>query len=116
MSRTRLVVATTMVALVAVAPAQAALPKLNATVGPGFDITLKRNGTRVTKLAPGKYTLVVSDKSPIHNFHLIGPGVKIDSGIGRTGAKTYTVTLRKGTYRYVCDPHSLAMQGSLKVG
>ena len=116
MSRIRLIVATAAVVLVAVAPAHAALPKLNATVGPGFDITLKRNGAKVTRVAPGKYTLVVSDKSSIHNFHLVGPGVRIDSGIGRTGTKTYTITLRKGTYRFICDPHELSMRGSFKVG
>ena len=26
----------------------------------------------------GKYTLVVSDKSSIHNFHLKGPGVNVE--------------------------------------
>lgn len=116
MSRISFIVATATVALVAVAPAHAALPKLNATVGPRFDITLKRNGAKVTKIAPGKYTLVVADKSSIHNFHLVGPGVRIDSGIGRTGTKTYTVALRKGTYRFLCDPHELAMHGSFRVG
>ncbi len=116
MFRSSLIVATATVALVGVAPAHAALPKLNATVGPGFDITLKRNGTKVTRVAPGKYTLVVADKSSIHNFHLVGPGVRIDSGIGRSGTKTYTVALRKGTYRFLCDPHELVMHGSFRVG
>ena len=116
MSRIRFIVATTTVALAAVAPAQAALPKLSAAVGPGFDITLKRNGAKVTRIAPGKYTLIVADKSSIHNFHLVGPGVRIDSGIGRTGTTIYTVALRKGTYRFLCDPHELAMHGSFKVG
>jgi plastocyanin len=27
------------------------------------------------------------------------------TGLAATGSKTITVTLRKGTYRYVCDPH-----------
>jgi len=116
MSRISLTVAIATLALFAVVPAHAALPKLTATVGPGFDITLKRNGTKVTRVAPGKYTLVVADKSSIHNFHLVGPGVRIDSGIGRSGTKTYTVALRKGTYRFLCDPHELVMHGSFRVG
>lgn len=87
MSRSSLIVATATVALVGVAPAHAALPKLNATVGPGSDITLKRNGAKVTRIAPGKYTLVVTDKSSIHNFHLVGAGRQGRLGIGRSGAK-----------------------------
>jgi plastocyanin len=31
------------------------------------------------------------------------------------GTKTWTVTLRKGTYRYVCDPHKTFMKGSFRV-
>ena len=116
MSRIRLAVAVAAVSLLAVAPAQAAPPKVVGTVGPGFDIVLKKGGVRVKSLKPGKYTLVVTDKSAIHNFHLVGPGVKIDSGIGRTGTKTYTVTFRRGTYRFLCDPHELAMHGSFRVG
>ena len=115
MSRLRLAVAAAAVSLVAVVPAQAALPKLVGTVGPGFTITLTKAGKKVTTLKPGKYTLVVADKSDIHNFHLTGRGVTIDSGVGRTGTKTYTVTLRAGTYRFQCDPHVFTMKGSFRV-
>ena len=31
------------------------------------------------------------------------------------GTKTVTVKLKKGTYRYVCDPHASVMKGSFKV-
>jgi plastocyanin len=31
------------------------------------------------------------------------------------GTKSRTFRLRKGTYRYVCDPHSSDMKGSFKV-
>ena len=115
MSRSRLVLATLVVSLAAAAPAQAALPKLVGTVGPGFTITLTKGGKKVTTLKPGKYTLVVTDRSSIHNFHLVGPAVRIDSGVGRTGTRTYTIALRVGTYRFVCDPHELAMRGSFRV-
>jgi plastocyanin len=100
---------------VAVAPAAAAT-KLTATVGPGFTITLKKAGKKVTSLKAGKYTIVVQDKSNIHDFHLKGPGVNKLTSVSYVGNKTWTVTLKKGTYRYVCDPHATAMKGSFKVG
>lgn len=104
------------VGLVATAPTQAATPKLVATVGPGFTISLKKAGTKVTKLKAGKYTIVVSDRSGIHNFHLTGPGVNKKTSVGSTSKSTWTVTFQKGkTYRYVCDPHASTMRGSFKV-
>jgi len=58
----------------------------------------------------------VTDKSPIHNFHLTGPGVNKEiTSVSFQGTKTVTVTLKKGTYKYVCDPHASAMKGSFKV-
>jgi plastocyanin len=35
--------------------------------------------------------------------------------VSEVKTKTWTVTLKKGTYRYVCDPHSSQMKGSFKV-
>jgi len=35
--------------------------------------------------------------------------------IGGKGTFTWTVTLRKGTYTYVCDPHKEFMKGSFTV-
>ena len=101
-------------ALTVPAPAPAATA-LTATVGPGFNITLTKAGKKVTSLKPGKYTITVRDRSNIHNFHLIGPRVNKDSGVAATGTKTFTVKLRKGTYRYVCDPHAEAMKGRFSV-
>jgi plastocyanin len=103
------------VALVAVAPASAAVPTLNATDGPGFTITLKKSGKKVTSLKAGKYKIVVKDLSNIHNFHLKGPGVEKKTGVGPKGTFTWTVTLKKGTYKYLCDPHATIMKGSFKV-
>jgi hypothetical protein len=61
--------------LVVVAPSNAALPKLTGTVGPGFTITLKRLGKPFKTLKAGTYSVTVTDRSNIHNFHLRGPGV-----------------------------------------
>lgn len=112
--RFALVTALAALALVASAPAQAAT-KLTALVGPGFTITLKMGTTKVTKLKPGTYTIVIRDRSEDHNFHLVGPGVNKTTGVDFVGTKTITVKLRKGTYRYVCDPHADDMRGTFRV-
>ena len=57
-------------------PSVAANPELMGTVGPGFVIRLTHpDGSVVTKVDPGTYDVVVSDRSIEHNFHLSGPGV-----------------------------------------
>jgi plastocyanin len=116
MSRIRLTLAAALVAAVTlVATASATPPKLAALVGPSFNISLKKAGTKVTKLKAGKYLIVVSDKSGLHNFHLFGPGLNKKTGVGFTGTVRWTVTLKKGTYKFICDPHALVMKGSFKV-
>ena len=116
MLRTRLAfVALLGAALVIVASASAAVPTLKATDGPGFTISLKKGTTKVTKLKAGKYKIVVKDLSNIHNFHLTGPGINKKTGVGAKGTFTWTVTLKKGTYKYICDPHAAIMKGSFKV-
>ena len=116
MLRTRLALVTLLAAaLVVVASAAAATPTLNAVDGPGFTITLKKGKSKVSSLKAGKYKIVVKDLSNIHNFHLKGPGVDKKTGVGPKGTFTWTVTLKKGTYKFVCDPHASLMKGSFKV-
>jgi plastocyanin len=116
MSRIVLVLAAACVALVATASVSAmSVPKLTGTVGPGFTITLKKGTAKVTKLKAGKYTIVVKDLASNHNFHLTGPGVNKKTGVGAKGTSTWRVTLKKGTYRYVCDPHVAIMKGKFTV-
>ena len=96
----------------------AAKPKptpLAASVGPGFTISLKKAGARVTTLKPGAYVIRVSDKSAVHNFHITGPGVNKATGVAFTGNRSFPVTLKRGTYRYVCDPHRQDLKGSFTV-
>jgi plastocyanin len=115
MTRLKLLAAlAVMAALVAVPTAEAATT-LTGTVGPGFTITLKKSGTKVTKLKHGVYIIKVSDKSGIHDFHLKGPGVDKKTSVAGTGSKTWTVTLKAGKYTYVCDPHKAVMKGSFTV-
>ena len=110
-------VALLVTALVAVGSASAAPKTVNGTVGPGFTISLKLGGKQVTRLKATTYRFKVSDKSSSHNFRLKGPGYnKAITSIGFKGTKTVTIRLRKGTYRFQCDPHSSVMHGSFKVG
>ena len=97
-------------ALAIAIPAVAATPTFKGTVGPDFTITMAKKPTKA-----GKIKLVVADKASIHNFHLRGPGVNVKTGVSATGTKTFTITLKKGTYRFVCDPHATSMKGSFKV-
>jgi len=109
--RTRLVLAgVAATGLVAALPAAAATPTFNGTVGPGFTISMSKKPTKA-----GKIKLVVDDKSSIHNFHLTGPGVNVKTSVSSTGKKTFTITLKKGTYKFICDPHASTMKGSFKV-
>ena len=114
----RIVVAVAAAATMALAAtAQASTPTQNGQTGPGFSIMLKQAGKAVTSLKAGTYKLVVADKSPIHDFHLIGPGLsKLVTSVPFVGTKTVTVTLKKGTYTYQCDPHAArGMRGTFKV-
>jgi plastocyanin len=120
MSRIRLtlaaLVAGSLLVAVPASLASSAATALTGVVGPGFTITLKQGTKKVTKLKAGKYTLKVQDKSNLHNFHLSGPGLnKVFTSVTFVGSKTVSVTLKKGTYKYVCDPHKLIMKGSFTV-
>ena len=118
MNRIVLLAGTALAALALAAQSGAmSAPKLKGDVGPGFSIHLKdATGHKLTTLKPGKYSITVVDRSNIHNFRLKGPGVNKEiTGVGFKGTKTVTVTLKKGTYTYVCDPHLATMHGSFKV-
>jgi plastocyanin len=90
---------------------------LEGETGPGFEIEVKQDGEDAESVKAGTYTLKVEDKSDQHNFHLIGPGVdEMVTAVGFVGDKTVTVTLKKGTYTYQCDPHaSSGMKGTFEV-
>jgi len=90
---------------------------LKGETGPGFTIEVSQNGEDAETVKAGTYTLEVEDKSDIHNFHLIGPGVDTEvTTVPFKGEKSVTVTLKKGTYTYQCDPHaSSGMKGTFDV-
>jgi plastocyanin len=111
----KLVVLAALVAALAAPAALAGTPTLVGTDGPGFTITLTQHGKKVKTLKPGTYIFKISDKSGIHNFHLTGPGVNKKTSVGGQGNSTWKLKLKKGTYKYVCDPHASFMKGSFKV-
>ena len=105
-------------ALVATGSGSAAAPKtVTGTVGPGFAIGLTMQGKKVTKLKAGTpYRFVINDRADIHDFHLTGPGFsRVLTSVEFTGTKAFVMKLKKGTYRFVCDPHASLMHGSFVV-
>jgi len=111
----KLVALAVLVAALAVPAALAAAPTLNGTVGPGLTITLTQGGKKVSKLKAGTYVFKIADKSTAHNFHLTGPGVNKTTSVGGQGTTTWKLKLKRGTYKYVCDPHASFMKGSFTV-
>ena len=82
---------------------QADTPTLDAVVGTNdaFDIGLFfPDGRPVRTLTPGTYTVVVHDRSAIHNFHLASnfdPSVDFRTDVDFVGDQSFTVTFRPDT-------------------
>jgi plastocyanin len=78
---------------------------------------LRVHGKRVTKLKAGTpYRFVIRDRAAIHDFHLTGPGLdRVLTSVPFTGTKSFVLRLGKGSYRFVCDPHSGIMHGRFNV-
>ena len=104
-------------ALAATAPAAPVPKTVKGTVGPGFTISLALNGSQVTRLKTGvPYRFLIRDRSSIHDFHLIGPGLnRVLTTVDFTGTKSFVLKLKKGSYRFQCDPHADFMHGSFRV-
>ena len=97
-------------------------PVLDAIVGTndGFDITLNdSSGQKVSLLAPGTYTIVVHDRSAMHNFHLASnfdTSVDFRTDVEFVGDMTFSATFKAGLrYAYACEPHWQVMNGSFLV-
>jgi plastocyanin len=116
-TRTLLLGAALAAALAPGSGSAAPVKTVNGTVGPGFTIGLTMNGKKATKLKAGTaYRFVISDRSSSHNFHLSGRGFnRVLTGVEFTGTKSFTLKLKKGSYRFVCDPHSGSMRGGFLV-
>ncbi len=116
MIRRRHLLLAALAAVAVAAPAWGATTPLAGTVGPGFTITLKKSGSKVTTLRRGSYRITVNDRSDFHNFRLRGRGVnRAITSVGFVGRKSVTVTLRPGRYTFLCDPHPTDMRGAFRV-
>jgi len=120
MTRTRslLLGAVAAVALAAPGTGPAASAKtINGKVGPGFTIGLTMKGKKVTRLKAGTaYRFVISDRSGSHDFRLSGAGFnRVLTGVAFVGTKSFVLKLKKGSYRFVCDPHAGFMRGGFLV-
>jgi plastocyanin len=90
--------------------APSARKKLSGFDGPGFVIGMSKR-----TVSAGQFRITINDKSGIHNFHLIGPGINRRTGVAFVGTVKWNVTLQPGTYRFICDPHAATMKGTLRV-
>jgi hypothetical protein len=118
MTRFSIVAVSVLVAALTLTGPVAGAPKVvKGAVGPGFTISLSSGGKKVTSLKAGvPYKFQIADKSSMHNFHLSGPGLnKVITSVSFMGTKSVTLKLKRGKYRYVCDPHSAFMKGSFLV-
>jgi plastocyanin len=80
-----------------------------------FKIEMKNQANRrLTRVKAGRYRLKVEDKGTIHNFRLRGPGLNRATSIPGRVETIWTVSLRKGTYTFLCDPHP-SMRGTFRV-
>jgi plastocyanin len=97
----------------------ASTPALQGTVGPGYTISLKKAGKKVTKLKAGRYRFAISDKASIHSFVIEqqtgGKFEKTLTSVSFTGKKTVAVTLKKGKWKFYCKPHESIMFGFFTV-
>lgn len=91
--------------------------RLQLTAGPGFAITLRTSaGRAVATLRTGTYTVLVRDRSRLHNARLRAPGYTRATTVPFVGQQTWRVRLaRTGTLRFLCDPHAGRMRGSAKI-
>ena len=82
----------------------------------GFRIEMKNAANRkLTTVRAGTYRIKIEDEATIHNFHLVGPGVNRATSVPRRVETIWTVRLRRGTYRFLCDPHASTMRGTFRV-
>jgi len=98
-------------------PPPPVVQKLVATVGPRAAITLRNaNGGVPRNLKPGLFTIVVRDRSKLHNVHLAGAGINRRTRIAGTGTVTWKVRLTRGTLRFYSDASPRRLRGSVRIG
>jgi hypothetical protein len=76
---------------------------MSGTLATNGMLTLKRSGKPVSKLATGRYTFSIVDRSAKNGFMIIGPRGTVPTDVtgGRfVGKKTKTLTLTPGRWTY----------------
>jgi plastocyanin len=111
----RLTLAALAAAGLLVTSAQARTAGLEGEVGPGFKIEVEKGQRDLKTIKAGTYRIKVEDKSSIHNFHLVGPGLNRKTGVAFRGETSWRIRLKPGRYTYLCDPHASSMRGSFRV-
>ena len=86
---------------------------LEGAVGPSKTISLKQAGRAAKRLDPGKYLIIVKDRSKAYNFHLAGPGINKRTAVAGTGTSRWRATLKVGRYTFKSDAG--ALRGSFRV-
>lgn len=89
-------------------PPASAIRTLRASVGPSGRASLSSRSIR-----PGRYRIVVRDRSRRHNFRLAGRGVNRTTRDDYRGTVTWRVRLSRGIYRFGSDAKRLP--GRLRV-
>jgi hypothetical protein len=91
-------------------------PKLLATVGPKATISLRSaTGAVIRSVKAGTYSIVVRDRTKVHNFHLVGKGVNRKSGPASVATTTWVVKLQAGVLRFYSDKAPKTVKGSITV-
>ena len=88
--------------------------RLNASVSARAIAVRTAAGGRARSVPAGRYRISVRDTAKTQNFHLVGPGLNRNTAVRGTSRRTWTVTLRRGTYRYRSDS-SRRLRGSFRV-
>lgn len=98
-------------------PPPAVVPKkLLATVGPKSTISLRSaSGNALKNVKAGTYSVVVRDRSKVHNFHLVGKGVNRKSTLAGVATTTWKLKLSAGVLRFYSDKAPKTVKGSVRV-
>ena len=80
-----------------------------------FKIEMKNAAGRPLKTVKrGTYRIKIEDRASIHNFRLKGPGVNKSTSVSGVVRATWTVSLKKGTYR-ISSAGTPRLQRTLRV-
>jgi plastocyanin len=91
--------------------------RVQLTSGPSERITFRTTAGRAARsMRRGTYTVVVRDRSRLHNAHIVAPGYNRRTTVNFVGTQSWRVRLgRVGTLRFLCDVHPSTMRGTARI-